>query len=221
MVNKLLISLAAVFMTLIPAAAVHAQSYNGRNISPNGDGITYSVIANAGDSVTLLNIGGQPGNSLTITFNSNVNGNIVIEQSGSIPTPASNGPAGAIYFYYNVTLNSITNGNIGGAVWHFSVPKSWVTEHGLASDNINLFHFSNGSWSKLQTTLTSSTGDTYTYDGAVSSFSPFAIGGAPGLANTGTPYMLAGLVSISALVIVGGLFFMSKTNRKTLETTKK
>lgn len=209
MIKKILASLVAVFMTLMPVAAVHAQSYNGRNISPNSDGKTYHVVANSGDSVTLIDIDGQSNNSLTITFNSNVNGNIIIEKNNSIPAPAT-----AVYIYYNVTLDSITNGNISGAVWHFAVPKAWVAEHGLKADNINLFHFSNGSWSKLQTTLISSTGDTYKYDAAVTSFSPFAIGGDPGLANTGTPYMLAGLVSIAVIGVVVGLFFVTQNNKK-------
>lgn len=209
-IKKVIVSLAAIFMALIPATTANAVSgYNGTNISPNGDGITYNVVADSGDTVNLVNVAGIPGMVVSVTFNSNVNGTIVITSSNTRPADAPVSAPGTTEMYFDVTLNGISNSQITSATWNFAVPKTWANQNGFGSGNIAMMHYGT-SWVQLTTTLTSQDANNYYYSAVVTSFSPFAIVGSNGLANTGTPYVLVALASLGLIVVVGALYITTR-----------
>ncbi len=87
-------------------------------------------------------------------------------------------PSGEIYRYLNIWVGSggvagpenIENGVIG-----FKVEKAWMEEKGIDAASINLLHYTEDAWEKLET-LKVSEDDEYVYfEAKTSVFSPFAI----------------------------------------------
>lgn len=87
-------------------------------------------------------------------------------------------PSGEIYRHLNIWIGSggvagpenIENGVIG-----FKVEKAWMEEKGIDAASINLLHYTEDAWEKLET-LKVSEDDEYVYfEAKTSAFSPFAI----------------------------------------------
>lgn len=200
---------AALTLSLVPFAGASATGYNGTTVEAEADNITYEVTALAGDTVTLANIGSTTA-SVAITFKNNVDGTIVITESASRPSDATSDPSGIVSLYYDIKLVGLTNADVSGAVLTFTVPKTWLSANGFTGANIFLQHFDGSGWVKLTTKEVASTDTTITFTGTITSFSPFSITGVAGLSNTGSPYMLGAILSISALAIIIGSFVLSK-----------
>ncbi len=204
-------ALATIFMALVPTISAQAASYNGASISPASDGKTYTISAAPGDTLTLINIGSSK-SSLSITFKNNVNGSIVITEGSTLPASAPSAPTGKVSSYFDVTLNGLTNADLSGGVWHFSVTKSFLNAQGLGANNVFLQHYG-PSWDSLTTKQTTSDVNNYNFDANVTSFSPFAVVAVPGLINTGSPYALGAFIAIGALIVIGGSFMLTRKKK--------
>lgn len=212
MKKGLLLGFAMLLVSLLPASSVFAQSYSGTTVSAESDGVTYKVVASAGDTVTLTDIGSGTG-QIAITFGADVNGSIVVKESASRPASASTDAPGSVNLYYDVTLDGISNADITSGKWRFSVTKEWLNSKDASSGNVFLHHFGNGAWDRLTTRETSSTSTAYTFEADVNDFSPFAITAVEGLSNTGSPYMLGAILATGILVVLGGSFVLSRKQR--------
>lgn len=195
---------------VVPVSRVNAQTYNGTTIQAQSNGI-YQVTARAGDTVTLVNVGGS-GGSITITFSNNVSGSITVQKTSGRPGGASSDAPGQVYAYYSVTLNGISNNDIASATWNFSVEKSWMDARGLGGSNISMMHFQ-GNWTQLPTQQTASNQGVALFSSQVNSFSPFAIAGKEGLINTGSPYALGAVVGTGMIAIGGGSYYLSRRRK--------
>lgn len=211
MKKGLLLGIATLLISLVPAISTSASTYNGTTVESEADGKTYKVVADSGDTVTLANIGSS-NSSLAVTFNSSVNGSIVIEESSTRPSGAATDPSGSVNTYFNVTLNGLSNSNVSSSKWRFSVTKDWLNSKGAGSTNIFLQHYGSD-WQRLTTREISSNTTSYTFESDVTGFSPFAVTAVPGLSNTGSPYMVGAVIATSTLAILGGTFILSRKQR--------
>jgi PGF-CTERM protein len=95
-------------------------------------------------------------------------------------TLVSGKPSEEIYKYLNIWVGNggyATEKNIENAVVSFKVPKSWVQDKKIDKSSITLNRYSDKTWNKLTTSL-SSEDDSYLYFTAKTpGFSPFAITG--------------------------------------------
>jgi PGF-pre-PGF domain-containing protein len=217
MIKKLLQSaLIALALAVIPIASASAVAtgYDGAVINPESDGVTYNVVAGAGDTVALTGVAGV--GTLNVTFKNNVSGSIVITPSASRPSEASSNANGTTNLYFDVDLNGMSDTDVNGAKLTFTITKAWLTANGFTSANIVLQHFGTN-WTNLTTREISSTATTVTFEATITSFSPFAIVAVPGLSNTGSPYMVGAIIAIAALAIVGGTFIISRKQRNSLK----
>lgn len=210
MKKLLLTGIFAMVLSILPAANLFAQSYNGTTVEPEADGTTYVVTAQAGDAVTLSNVGNG---SVAITFANDVDGSIVVEESQARPADASMDAPGTVNIYYDVTLVGITNADITSSVWSFSVSKDFLSQNDVTASNVFLHHYSNGNWERLTTRQVSETDTTVTFEAEVDSFSPFAVTAVDGLSNTGSPYLTTAIVAISTIAVVGATFMLSRKQR--------
>lgn len=203
------LGLLGLLVSFMPASSAVAQSYNGTTIPPNSDGVTYNVVAGAGDTVTLIEIGNGDG-TITITLTNSVNGSIVVKESSTRPTSASSDAPGKVNLYFDVTLNGMTNDDIGAIVWKFSVSKNFLTQNNVTSANVFLYHFNGSAWERLTTTQVASSSTTVTFEAQVTSFSPFAVTAVEGLSNTGSPYLLGAVIGGGVLIATIGAYMFSR-----------
>lgn len=207
MKRLLLTGALALILSILPAADLFAQSYSGATISPDADGATYIITAEAGDTVTLSSVGNG---LLSITFANNVNGSIEIRESQTRPSGASLDAPGAVATYFDVTLINITNDDISSSTWTFSVSKDFLNLNDAAAANVFLQHYNKGGWGRLTTQQVSETGTSVTFESDVNTFSPFAVTAVGGLSNTGSPYLMTGIVAMMTIVAVGATFMLSR-----------
>lgn len=212
MKKGIIAGLIGLVMSLVPVSSVGAQSYNGTTVPPNSDGETYNVTADAGDTVTLTEIGGGSG-TIAVTFANGVNGTIVVKESTSRPAGASTDAPGNVNLYFDVTLNGMSNSDISSAVWTFSVARSFLTQHDATASNIFLHHFNGSTWERLATKEVASNDTAVTFEAQVKNFSPFAVTAVEGLSNTGSPYLLGAVLGGGTLATVAGAFIASRKQR--------
>lgn len=65
--------------------------------------------------------------------------------------------------------------NFENAQINFKVSKDWTTEQGVSKDTVTLYHYSEGVWNPLPTTLSREDGVYFYFTAETSGFSPFAI----------------------------------------------
>jgi PGF-pre-PGF domain-containing protein len=104
----------------------------------------------------------------------------IVEMLKNKSTLASGVPADEVYKFINIWVGNggyATEKNIENAVVSFKVPKSWVQNKKIDKSSITLNRYSDNTWNKLTTSL-SSEDDSYLYFTAQTpGFSPFAITG--------------------------------------------
>lgn len=198
----------AAALGFVPVVAASAQSYDGETVQPNEEG-NYEVAATANDTVTLANLG-DSGASLELTFANGASGTVEVTTSTTAPSEATSAVPGTAAVYLDIDLNGLTNDDISGAVYTFSVTKDWLRDQGLESDNVFLYHWNGSAWERLSTTEIGETDSTHTYEAVIDNFSPFAVSGVLGLSNTGSPAFVLILVGSSLIGVVTAVAFMSR-----------
>ncbi|QSZ66989.1 PKD domain-containing protein [Methanofollis aquaemaris] len=93
-------------------------------------------------------------------------------------------PAGSVYEYAEVTLYRTTDDAIEGAVFSFSVPKTWLDEHGLDPADVVLYRYHDGEWQPLSTEVVREDETSWHFSARSPGFSLFAIGGEPSAVET-------------------------------------
>jgi len=83
-------------------------------------------------------------------------------------------PPTIVYQYLSITSSTIT-GTVNEITLDFSVPQSWLTEHGYTSGDIVMMHNTGGQWQTLNTQFVSKNNGNVLYRATTPSFSYFAI----------------------------------------------
>lgn len=85
---------------------------------------------------------------------------------------------GEIYQQMNIWVGKTgfaTRENIDNSAVGFSVDKTWIAENNLEKNDINLYRYADGAWTKLITTVTDEDATYVYFESQTSGFSPFAI----------------------------------------------
>ncbi|MCL7412550.1 MAG: S8 family serine peptidase [ANME-2 cluster archaeon] len=94
---------------------------------------------------------------------------------------------GLVYKNINIWVGNYgwaSDRSIVNATIIFVVPKEWITFHSVQNGSIVLYRYHNDSWEPLPTTERYTNGQYIYYESATPDFSPFAISGEPGPAQT-------------------------------------
>lgn len=126
--------------------------------------MTESVNVGGGSAVTRAEMTGiNLGKNLVIT---------AMPKSGLPATMAA--PPTTVYQYISITSSTIP-GVVDHTVFDFSVPQSWLTEHGFSVSDIVMMHNVDGQWQTLETRFVSQSDGNVFYESTTPSFSYFAI----------------------------------------------
>jgi hypothetical protein len=124
-----------------------------------------------------VNVGGNSAVSLVDVTGTGIRGLIV---TGTVQNgPGSDIPTapGSVYQYIDLVPARFTS--ITGTTITFTVPVAWLEEHHLTPQDIVLYHYVNGQWVALPTTVVSTSNGVVTFTAVSPSFSLFAIVGNP------------------------------------------
>jgi PGF-pre-PGF domain-containing protein len=114
---------------------------------------------------------------------------ITVQQLTDRPATIAIGAPGAVYQYFNVVVDNLSDAQIENVVINFRVERSWIAENGTDISTITLNRYDPvaGSWTSLPTTYLSED-DNYAYFSAVSpGLSVFGISGLPTTTTTAPP----------------------------------
>jgi PKD repeat protein len=144
---------------------------------------------------TRVNIGGNSAAGSALVTGTGINDLIVTgtPQAGTnVPLPP-----GTVYQYIDLVPARFTS--ITAAAITFTVPAAWLEENGILLGNVVLYHYENGAWVALPTTVVSTANGIVTFTATSPGFSLFAITGTPGTPET------PGVKTFSDMVAGSGL----------------
>ncbi len=131
---------------------------------PSGKTITETVNVGGGSAVTRAEMTGSDlGKNLVITA----------FPRKSLP-PGMGTPNTTVYQYISIVSSAIP-GVVNQTTLDFSVPRSWLTEHGFTDGDIVMMHYENGQWQTLDTCFVSRDGGNVLYRATTPGFSYFAV----------------------------------------------
>jgi len=177
-------------------------SSGGSGGSGSGDTRDTSVSkSHGGASVTLVNVGGGSAVTKAEVVGTDLGKNLVVTAMPRDVLPQSiTAPSTTVYQYQSITMSSIP-GTLNQAALDFSVPLSWITEHGFKIGDIVMMHYADGKWTTLNTQFVSQQNGAANYRSFTYGFSYFAIayqqGGTNMTAQTPLP---AGTTAVSTPV---------------------
>jgi len=144
--------------------------------SDAGDGGSDSGPSSSAPSVSLMvNIGGNSAVDHAGVTGTGISGLIVTgmtETGTNVPAPP-----GTVYEYIGIVPARFTS--ITAAAITFTVPAAWLEENGIPPGNIVLYHYENGAWVALPTTVTGTQNGIVTFTATSPGFSLFVIAGTP------------------------------------------
>jgi len=143
----------------------------------NGGDDSYSPIINPVDKTMTetVNVGGGSAVTRAEMTGINLGNNLVITAMPRSNLPATMvAPPTTVYQYISITSSTIP-GVVDNTVFDFSVPQSWLTEHGFAVGDIVMMHNVNGQWQTLETGFVSQSNGNVFYQATTPGFSYFAI----------------------------------------------
>ncbi|MCK9592509.1 MAG: PGF-pre-PGF domain-containing protein, partial [Methanoregula sp.] len=112
-------------------------------------------------------------------------------------------PNTTVYQYISIVSSTIP-GVVNQTTLDFSVPQSWLTEHGFTDGDIVMMHYENGQWQTLDTRCISQDGGNVLYRATTPGFSYFAVAyqkGGTTMDNTGTDNPLTTPVTTTVAVL--------------------
>ncbi len=134
-----------------------------------------------------VNVGGNSAIIRTSVTGTGLSGFIVTGTKQSDPGAGISPPSGTVFQYVELVPAQYTS--IMETTITFTVPKSWLGEHGLNPQEIVLYHYTGTGWDALPTTPGTITNGFVTFSATSPGFSLFAIGTVPvaGGSTTASP----------------------------------
>ncbi len=84
---------------------------------------------------------------------------------------------GSVYKYLDIDATNLQDSIITSATVKFKIPESWIDSNGIDPDEVYMYRYSGGAWSKLATIYLSTDGTWHYYKSTSPGFSTFAIVG--------------------------------------------
>jgi PGF-pre-PGF domain-containing protein len=122
-----------------------------------------------------VNVGGGSAVARAEMTGTGLGKNLVITamQQSSLPSTIAP-PLTTVFQYLSITSSTIT-GAISKITFDFSVPQSWLTEHGFTTGDIVMMHYVDGQWQTLETQFMSEKSGKVYYRATTTGLSYFAI----------------------------------------------
>jgi len=120
-----------------------------------------------------VNIGGNSAAASATVTGTGLSDLVVTGTPGSSPGSGISPPPGTAYQYIGIVPARFTS--INGATITFTVPPSWLDEHHIKREDIGMYHYVNGAWVALPTTVISTANGIVTFTATSPGFSLFAI----------------------------------------------
>jgi PGF-pre-PGF domain-containing protein len=160
--------------------------------SPIGKTITETVNIGGGSAVTRAEVTGTDlGKNLVVTA----------FPRSSLPSNMSV-PQTTVYQFISLTSSTIP-GIVNQTTLEFSVPQSWLTEHGFTVGDIVMMHFDNGQWHSLATRYISQNSGNVFYRAITPGLSYFAIVYQKAGTDMGTSITLVTTTVPSTIAVAG------------------
>jgi len=137
----------------------------------------------------IVNVGGGSAVTRAAMTGTGLGKNLVITAMPRSSLPATMAPPPTtVYQYLSITSSTIT-GVVSQITLDFSVPQSWLTEHGFTIGDIVMMHYVDGEWQTLDTLFVSQKSGYVYYRATTTGLSYFAIAYQKGgtTMGTGTP----------------------------------
>jgi PGF-pre-PGF domain-containing protein len=189
--------------------AVTSSGSSGGGSGSSGSGSSSSSGSSGSSGSDSSDGGGSSSSGTPGTANANVGGNSAVNtvtvtgtgvnsviitgtQRDTLPSGVPQAAPGA---YQYIELTPARAGSISGATISFTVPVSWLEEHGLTTADVAMTRYHDGTWVTLPTTFNGVTNGIASYSAQSPGFSLFAIVPAKGAAQE------SGTVSLSCPVV--------------------
>ena len=157
----------------------------------NSDGPASLVSKTDISRTETVNVGGGSAVTRATMTGTGLGKNLVITAMPRTTLPATiAAPLTTVYQYLSITSSTIT-GVVSQTTLEFTIPQSWLTEHGFEPGDIVMMHYVDGKWQTLNTEFISRNDGNVFYRAITPGFSYFAIayekGGTLGGATTPIP----------------------------------
>jgi uncharacterized delta-60 repeat protein len=142
---------------------------------PTGTNITETVNVGGGSAVTRAEMTGT-----------DLGKNLVISAFPKKSLPLGMVTPNTTVYQYLSIVSSAVPGVVNKTAFDFSVPQSWLTEHGFTAGDIVMMHYENEEWQTLDTWVVAENGGNVFYRAITPGFSYFAIAYLKDGTNMGT-----------------------------------
>ena len=159
----------------------------------------------SGKTITeTVNVGGGSAVTRAEMTGSDLGKNLVITAFPRKSLPLGMVAPSTIVYQYISVVSSAIPGIVNRTTFDFSVPQSWLNEHGFTDGDIVMMHYENGQWQTLDTRCVSQDGGNVLYRATTPGFSYFAVAyekGGTTMDNTGTDNPLTTAVPTTVAVL--------------------
>ena len=140
-----------------------------------GDDSNSPIINPAEITTQTVNAGGGSAVTRVEMTGTNLGKNLVVTaMPRSVLPETMAAPPTTVYQYISITSSTIP-GVVSQTLIDFTVPQSWLTEHGFATGDIVMMHNVDGQWQTLNTRFVSQSNGNVFYQATTPGFSYFAI----------------------------------------------
>ncbi len=122
-----------------------------------------------------VNVGGGSAVNRAEVTGTNLGKNLVVTAFPRNSLPSNIALTQMTVYQYISLVSSTIPGVVDQVILEFSVPQSWLTEHGFTAGDIVMMHYENGQWQELDTRYVSQKSGNVFYRATTPGFSYFAI----------------------------------------------
>ena len=148
---------------------------SGSDSGGGDDGMPPPVSDSGVTQTEIVNVGGGSAVTRAEMTGTGLGKNLVITAFPRSNLPLTIAPPlTTVYQYLSITTSTIT-GTVSQTTLDFSVPQSWITEHGFTIGDIVMMHYADGQWQTLDTYFISQKSGNVFYRAISPGLSYFAI----------------------------------------------
>ncbi len=140
-----------------------------------------------------------------------------IENAGIYVSEADNTDinaiSGNVYSYIQVTTENISDQQLGGVEFKFSVDRYWINQNKIDNSSVSLWRYESGAWTKIPTQLYSQTSTQLLYRASSPGLSVFAV---TGQEIAGFPFVLLAIPVVAIALVAIFLWRRRRAPKETL-----